>query len=44
LASRLNENNRYIIVGKPQNKYGKIIFSHPDVIPTQAPETSELED
>ena len=38
LASKLAENSRYIIVWKPQMKYGKIVFAHPDVIPTVAPE------
>ena len=43
LASKLAENCRYIIVWKPQMKYGKLTFSHPDVIPTVAPE-EESED
>ncbi len=43
LASKLSEKSRYIIVGKPQMKYGKITFSHPDLIPTVAPE-EESED
>lgn len=34
LASKLTEGNWYIIVGKPNFKYGKIIFSHPDIVPT----------
>lgn len=38
LASKIHENHRYIIVGKPTMKFGKLIFSHPDVIETQAPE------
>ena len=38
LASKLVENSWYIIVWKPQIKYWKISFSHPDVIPTVAPE------
>ena len=38
LASKLVENNWYIIVGKPQMKYGKIIFSHPDVVPASISE------
>lgn len=40
LASKLTEGQRYIIVGKPTFKYGKITFSHPDVLTTN--ETWEL--
>ncbi|MDR0860281.1 MAG: hypothetical protein LBO09_04875 [Candidatus Peribacteria bacterium] len=36
LASKLVEKSWYIIVGKPQMKFGKIIFSHPDVVPASA--------
>ena len=43
LASKLAENSWYIIVWKPQIKYWKITFVHPDVIPTVAPE-EESED
>ena len=39
LASKLIENSRYIIIGKPQFKFGKVIFNHPDVVPATAPET-----
>ncbi|MFA5748292.1 MAG: hypothetical protein WC872_04260, partial [Candidatus Absconditabacterales bacterium] len=42
LASKLIENKRYVIVGKPILKFGKIIFSHPDVIPTEAPEEESV--
>ena len=38
MASKLHEDKRYIIVGKPKIDYGKITFSHPDVIETEAPE------
>lgn len=38
LASKINEDKRYIIVGKPNINYGKITFSHPDVVETEAPE------
>lgn len=38
LASKINEDRRYIIVGKPTIKYGKVTFSHPDVVETEAPE------
>lgn len=38
LASKINEGKRYIIVGKPKMDYGKITFSHPEVIETEAPE------
>lgn len=34
LASKIEENKRYIIVGKPNFKYGKVIFSHPDLVPS----------
>ena len=46
LASKIQEDKRYIIVGKPTMKFGKITFSHPDVVETEAPEetgTSEEE-
>ena len=38
MASKLHEDKRYIIVGKPIVKFNKIMFSHPDVIETEAPE------
>ena len=38
LASKIHEGKRYIIVGKPNISYGKISFSHPDVIETDSPE------
>ena len=38
LASKINEDKRYIIVGKPKINYGKVTFSHPDVVETEAPE------
>jgi len=38
MASKLQEEKRYIIVGKPNINYGKITFSHPDVVETEAPE------
>lgn len=38
MASKLHEDKRYIIVGKPVIKYNKIMFSHPDVVETEAPE------
>ena len=41
LASKLLEGSWYIIVGKPQFKFWKIIFSHPDVVPTVAPEEEQ---
>jgi len=40
LASKIIEWNRYIIVWKPQFKYGKIIFSHPDIVPATAEDTT----
>lgn len=43
LAGKLVENQRYIIVGKPKFQYGKVIFSHPDVVPTVAPEEETQE-
>ncbi len=46
MASKLHEDKRYIIVGKPNIKNNKITFSHPDVVETEAPEdlgTSEEE-
>jgi RecG-like helicase len=42
LASKINEDKRYIIVGKPAIKLGKITFSHPDVVETEAPEDPDV--
>ena len=42
LASKINEDKRYIIVGKPTIKLGKITFSHPDVVETEAPEDPDV--
>lgn len=42
LASKLQEGSRYIIVGKPAFKYGKIIFSHPDIVPSS--DSGELQE
>lgn len=41
MASKLHEEKRYIIVGKPTMRLNKITFSHPDVVETEAPEESE---
>ncbi len=38
MASKLHEDKRYIIVGKPVIKFNKITFSHPDIVETEAPE------
>lgn len=43
LASKLVEWSWYIIVWKPQFKFWKLTFSHPDIIPTWTPE-EESED
>lgn len=43
MASKLHEEKRYIIVGKPNIQYGKITFSHPDVVETEAPEDEDTE-
>jgi len=42
MASKLHEEKRYIIVGKPNSKYGRITFSHPDVVETEAPENEMM--
>jgi len=44
LASKIHEEKRYIIVGKPLIKYGKVTFSHPDVVETEAPENEMIND
>lgn len=44
MASKLHEDKRYIIVGKPSINYGKITFSHPDVVETEAPEETGTSD
>jgi len=41
MASKLHEDKRYIIVGKPTMRANKITFSHPDVVETEAPEETE---
>lgn len=38
LASKIEEEKRYIIIGKPTFRFGKLIFSHPEVIQTTWPE------
>ncbi len=43
LASKIKEDWRYIIIGKPQFKYGKILFSHPEIIETRNEEIWENE-
>ena len=43
LASKILQDHRYIIIGKPQFKYGKILFSHPEVIETRWEELEENE-
>jgi ATP-dependent DNA helicase RecG len=37
LASKLVEKSWFIIIGKPQLRAGKIVFSHPDVVPATSP-------
>ena len=44
LASKIHEDKRYIIVGKPLIKYGRTTFSHPDVVETEAPESEMIND
>ena len=44
LASKINEDKWYIIVGKPVIKFNKITFSHPDIVETEAPEEIVLGD
>lgn len=43
LASKILQDHRYIIIWKPQFKYGKILFSHPEVIETRWEEIDENE-
>lgn len=38
MAARLIEWHRYVIVGKPTLRSGKMTFSHPDIVETEAPE------
>lgn len=42
MASKLHEDKRYIIVGKPTMRLNKITFSHPDVVETEAPEEDSV--
>ncbi len=44
MASKLHEDKRYIIVGKPTMRLNKITFSHPDVVETEAPENEMMND
>ncbi len=41
LASKIEKEKRYIIIWKPQFKYGKFVFSHPEVSPAQNQENSQ---
>lgn len=41
LLSSLKTDQRYVVVGKPKRDKNKITFRHPELIPTQAPETVE---
>lgn len=38
LMSKLKTDQRYIIIGKPKKDKNKIVFRHPEMIPTEAPE------
>jgi|GEM_PF-4447109 len=44
MAARLVEGHRYVIVGKPTMRAGKMTFSHPDVVETAAPEEHDEKD
>lgn len=44
LAQKIQEDKWYLILWKPNIKFGKIVFSHPDVIETQYEEHSDLDD
>ncbi|MCF7835362.1 ATP-dependent DNA helicase RecG [Candidatus Gracilibacteria bacterium] len=43
LAQKIQEDKRYLILGKPGFKYGKIVFSHPEVIETQSQEDEDID-
>lgn len=34
-AQQIKKNKRYLIIGKPQLQYGKIVFTHPDTAPSE---------
>lgn len=42
-AKKIQQGKRYIIIWKPKVEYGKIIFSHPEVLETQPPEIGDEE-
>jgi len=44
MAARLIEWHRYVIVGKPTLRSGKMTFSHPDIVETEAPEEEIIGD
>lgn len=44
LASKIIEEHRYIIIWKPSFKFGKIIFSHPEIILTTNDEEESKEE
>lgn len=47
LLSSLKTDQRYVVVGKPKRDKNKIMFWHPELIPTEAPESidnSEIKD
>lgn len=41
LAAKIQEDKRYLIIGKPNFKFKKLIFSHPDVVETQGNDDAE---
>lgn len=43
LAQKIQEDKRYLILWKPGFKYGKIVFSHPEVIETQSQEDEDID-
>lgn len=43
LMSTLKTDQRYIIIGKPKKDKNKIVFRHPEMIPTEAPEQTDEE-
>lgn len=43
LASKIDKNTRYIIIWKPQFKFGKFVFSHPEISLAQNQENDYFE-
>ncbi len=44
LMAKLKTDQRYVVIGKPKKEKSKIVFRHPELIPTESPEKSDGEE